>query len=243
MSVLKAALGYVASTFVRDTMVRPKHMARAARLYCNRVGKPLLLIQPRGTIVKMFGPATQADVHVEQAAPLSYGDGAFGAILAVGSLERQRRPDLVMQEWRRVADRVHVIVPSWFSPAAWLDPRHRWVMDGDQKLAAPLWTPERGVYLLSVSDSRYGHLPWRPDRTPRPHPDPTKSAPESPDPRSSPSGSSSETYPPMSPAIGQLPPETSSGSPEASRPERKPSESSSYVNTLMVVSTHDSKRR
>jgi hypothetical protein len=157
-----------------------------------------------------------------------------------------------MSEWSRVADKVFVIVPSWFSPHTWFDPTHRWVIDPTLKMAAPLWTGRRCVYLLKVSDSGYGMRPWNPTtsktsssktsssgrplsktsqrsvRSPSPKSDRSRSQ----DQRSSPYGA------PLSTPSQRFVPPDSSGPPVPDLRTHH-SESSNSASHLMVVSTHD----
>lgn len=237
MTLLKAALGLAASAFMNDAVVRPRQMGRLARDYCDRAGKPLLLMTCRGLTQKMMGVPVRAEAETDRAYPVRAPDKAFGAVLVVGVLERQVRPDLAMREWRRVADRVFVVVPSWFAPHTWLDPTHRWVIDPKVKVAAPLWNGQQHVRLLEVSDNGYGGPPWtktnrsaRPSGRPQPPPSPPSST-------RSPSPSNPSPYgAPLLP--NHHPPETSSGVPVPDL-RTQHSGSSSCASHLMVVSTPD----
>lgn len=185
MSWLKAALGYVATAYLSDTFVKPRQLGKLARQHCDQVHKPLLLIHDAGVAHHVFGAPIKAEASRRTAYPVRVPDRTFGAVLAVGVLECLRKPDRALAEWRRVADRVFVVVPSWYSPHAWLNPSHRWFIDPSLSRALPLWNSRRGIYLLQVSDKRYGDRRWNP-----PSPTPT---PMTPNPASRPSPSATGT--------------------------------------------------
>lgn len=176
MSWWKAALGYAASAYVKDVLVRPEQMARIARAYCQQVRKPLLNVgagTPASSLRSfVIGPTLWGDVNIDIAAPrvahgpdrVSYGDardlrewpdGHFGAVIASHVLEHLDRPDLALAEWERVADKVFVVAPSWWAPHTWLHLGHRWFIDPSLSKAYPIWTNRNKVYLLRVSDSGY----------------------------------------------------------------------------------------
>jgi hypothetical protein len=156
VSWFKTALGAAAAAVARDAVVKPRQLGAAARSYCDRVNKPLLLISDPGLVSKVIGPPVRAEVSMRRAGRLPVKDKHFGAVLAIGILERQPRPDLALQEWRRVADTVFVVVPPWWSPMTWLNPEHKWYVEPTLKKGFPLWTDRRHVYLLRVSDKGYG---------------------------------------------------------------------------------------
>jgi SAM-dependent methyltransferase len=198
MSWLNAALGFIATAYVNDCVVKTRAAGSLARGYCDRVGKPLLMIRGERVVDVLLGDPVRAEAVQRTAYPLRYPDKHFGAVFAVNTLESLRRPDLALREWRRVADKVFVVVPSWWSPHSWLK---RWIVDPELKKATPVWDSRRSVYLLPVSDSRYGRRPWsptnttpssrlesRPSRTSvsRPRTMPTSSTPSLPEPPSSP---------------------------------------------------------
>lgn len=246
--MLKVALGLAASAYVKDAVVRPRQMGKVARDYCDRVGKPLLFVRCSGIADRILGSPVRAEAVTDRAYPVRVPDKTFGAVFAVGVLERQRRPDLAMREWRRVADRVLVVVPSWFSPHTWLDPTHRWVIDPQLKQAAPLWNDKRRTYLLEVSDTGYGVRPWSPTKkTPSPKSDLRPSARS---PRSSQRSRSPSSTSPYGAPLSNLPRLQSPT--DHSRPPPGPSsipvpdlgtdlfESSNSVSHLTVVSAPDS---
>jgi hypothetical protein len=160
MSWLKAVLGFAGSAYIKDAYMRPRQMGRLARNYCDRVQKPLLLIHDPGLLGPFFGPPVQAEYTLHRALPVRYPNKSFGAIFATGILEQEMHPAAVLGEWSRVADRTIVVVPSWWSPHAWLNPSNRWIIDPSLKTAAPLWDGRRHVYLLQVSDKAYAPRPW-----------------------------------------------------------------------------------
>ena len=164
MSWLKAALGIAATAVVHNAVVQPRQIGAVARAYCDRVGKPLLLISEPSAVRKLLGAPVRAEVTTSQVGRTRAPDKAFGAVLAIGVLERQARPDLALQEWRRIADTVYVIVPPWWSPMTWLNPNNQWYIEPSLKRAAPIWSDRRRVYLLQVSDKGYGSPAWTPTR-------------------------------------------------------------------------------
>lgn len=195
MSWLKAALGYAASAYVKDVLVRPEQMARAARVYCQQAGKPLLNVgagTPSSSLRSfVIGPTLWGDVNIDIAAPriphgpgrVSYGDacdlrewpdGHFGAVIASHVLEHLDRPDLALAEWKRVADKVFVVAPSWWAPHTWLHFGHRWFIDPSLSKAYPIWTDRNKVYLLRVSDSEYRSPRCQTTRSPSPPPSPPR---------------------------------------------------------------------
>ena len=167
MSLLKAALGFVTTGYMNDVVLKPRATGKLARSYCDRRGKPLLLIRGERMVDVVMGDPVKAEVVQRRAYPLPFPDKAFGAVMAVNVLERLKRPDLAIREWRRVAEKVFVCVPSWWAPHAWFDPGHRWVVHPDIKKVMPLWTKRRSIYLLPVSDRRYGAGPWSQTTPPR----------------------------------------------------------------------------
>lgn len=219
MSILKAALGFVATAYVNDAVLKPRSVGQMARAYCDRVRRPLLLVRGERIVDLLMGDPVKADVTTRRAYPLPYRSGHFGAVVAVNVLERLERPDLALEEWRRVADKVFVLVPSWWAPHSWLDPGKRWLVHPDLSRAAPLWTSRRNIYLLQVSDRRYGGQRWSPKRpqaprTPAPTTPPSErsSRPEAgPSPSEYPSPSEHPSLPDPSPS-----PSPSSGSSESS---------------------------
>lgn len=253
MSWLKTALGVAASAYVKDAVLRPKQVGNVARVYCDRVRKPLLLVHGDGLVHRLLGEPARADMATTRAYPIAASPKAFGAVLAVGVLERLRRPDRALTEWHRVADKVFVVVPSWWSPHAWLDLRNRWFIDSSLKSVTPLWTSADGTRLLAVSDSGYG--------SPRCNLSPPMTSPsrsmtnQVANQRSSiPNRSTGRMLPPPS-ALPQQPQNQPSPrqSEEVSGPpqeissdglefvlENQPSESSSSVSSLTVVSMPES---
>lgn len=165
MVMLKAALGYVASTYLRDGVMRPRQSVSLARSYCDRVGKPLLLIHDGGLTQRLLRGTRGADMDTTRAYPLQAPTRSCGAIVAVSVLQQLKRPDVAMAEWRRVADKVFIVGPGWYNPQTWLLPWNRYLIDPSNKRATPVWTRRRGVVLLPVSDNGYGSPPWIPKPT------------------------------------------------------------------------------
>ena len=200
MSLLKAALGFVATAYMNDAVVKPRSTGKLARSYCDRVRKPLLLIRGESMADVLTGSPVKADVTTRRAYPLPYREGTFGAVVAVNVIQCLKRPDLALCEWRRVADKVFVVSPSWWSPHAWLDPSNRWLVHPELKSVTPLWTGRRRAYLLPVSDKGYGTRRWSPTR-PSPAPPPMSLPPSPP----APSPSFDEFPPSASPSPNPTP--------------------------------------
>lgn len=195
MSWWRRALGYTAATYVQDVVVKPAMIAKVAREHADRVGKPLLNVgagTPGSSLrVLLLGPTLWGDVNIDLAAPkrvphgpdrVSYGDacdlrewadGHFGALIASHVLEHVDRPDVALSEFRRVADRVFVIVPTWWAPHTWLHPGHQWFIEPTLSKAFPIWTDREKVLLLPVSDNRR----LAGCQTARPLPSPSSAAP------------------------------------------------------------------
>ena len=150
---------YAMGAYVADVVIRPERVARVAREFAQRVGKPVLNVGAgtRGSSLRvaMLGATSWGDVNCDLAASvdaacasdtvcycdavkLPYPDKAFGAVIASHVLEHMENPQAALAEWDRVADRVYVIVPKWWAPHTWLHPGHRWFIDGDGRLT-PLY--------------------------------------------------------------------------------------------------------
>lgn len=166
---VKGALGYIGWAYHRDVVARPDAMARLARAYCDRVGKPLLNVgagTPASSLrTLLLGPQLVGDVNIDIAAPtdvphgkdrVSYGDArnlqwadkSFGAVFASHVLEHLDRPDLALEEWKRVADRVFLVSPSWWAPHTYVHPGHKWFLSNDGTQAYPLWTAQQQILPL-----------------------------------------------------------------------------------------------
>lgn len=252
MTILKTALGFATSAYVRDRILRPKSMGKVARKVADRSGKPLLFVHDNGVVHHLMGAPVRADAETGRAYPIPVPAKTFGAILSVGVLERLRRPSIALREWERVAERVFVIVPSWWSPHAWLDPTIRWMIDPDLSKAAPLWTSACRVHLLKVSDSRYGTprcAPMKSSPLRSPSFATTPSAMTSTSPRSTPS--TMQTTSPLPETPMESTPEGSAYPfleaaasptpfPSGGSPESHPSDSWSFARELMVISSEES---
>jgi hypothetical protein len=166
----KAALGAAAAAYANHTLVKPTQIARVARVYANRARKPMLtFVPPPGLTLKSVfrSPLAIGDVNLHHEAkgaasgPGQIGRGTpyrvpvqprtFGCIFSCDTLEHLDRPDLALLEWHRVADRVFIIVPPWWTPEAWLS---KWYIDSEIRRAWPVW----------ASQSRTIWLPGEPRR-------------------------------------------------------------------------------
>lgn len=231
----KAALGAIATTIANDVILKPKQTALLARAYCDRVSKPLcqfsgasqgFLAVPAWGDVNL-APDAAADAPGREHHVLGnpydlsqWPDQHFGAIVVVGVLEKLRRPDLALIEWRRVATKVFVVVPSWYSPLTWIVPSHKWVVASDlSKVWPTLFAEQDKTYLLPgpvVSDTMPGR--WNTTQSPpSPSPSPESQAPM-------------ETPRPEQTSLRSLPPASGSTA------------SSSSVSELMVLSGDDSEK-
>lgn len=242
MTILKAALGLAASAYVKDRVMRPKAMGQIARRAADRSGKPLLLIHDSGAIHHLFGAPVETKFSTNVAYPIPVADKSFGALLAVGILERVKRPEVALAEWNRISDRVYVVVPSWWSPHAWIDPGVRWLIDPSLDRATPLWTSACRSRLLNVSDSRYGTrqcvqttsaAPPLPSPMSRRHRAMEQRAPSRAQQAEAPTMPAEESAPyPFLEDRGSPTPSPSEGSPKS-----LPSDSWSFAKDLMVISS------
>jgi len=63
-----------------------------------------------------------------------YPDKHFGSLVALHILEHLDDPEATLQEWDRVADRLYVVVPKWWSILAFTHPGHMWYFsDGNYR--------------------------------------------------------------------------------------------------------------
>ena len=151
---------FAVAAYVADVLVRPARVADEAQRFARSVGKPVLNVgagTPGSSLrVAILGPTKWGDVNCDiaadesaacgkdevcwcDAAKLPYPDKTFGAVIASHVLEHMADPEAAMAEWERVADRVYVVVPKWWTPHAWLHPRHCW-MFWDDGSKVPLWS-------------------------------------------------------------------------------------------------------
>ncbi len=185
----QAALGAAAVYAAQDTFLKPARVARLARGYADRTGKPLLtFVRPMGSTLKsMFTeslamgdvnlhpsarPGSPTRGRVVQGNPwrLPVRNRAFGAVFSHDVLEHLDRPDLALAEWHRIADKVFVVVPAWWSPEAWFA---KWYIDGGLRRAYPLWIRTNRTVLLPSGQSRA----YAATTCPTPSPRPTRGAP------------------------------------------------------------------
>lgn len=152
-----------------DVIYRSRSAEVAARDYCDTAGKPLLVVgagTPGSSLrAQILGPQRSGEVNLDLAAsapcagvdelawvtaggPPCHGDAhdlsrwpdrTFGAVLATHVLEHLADPDRALAEWRRVADRVYVVVPQPWWIHAWAHPGHRQVFVGGLDTRLPLW--------------------------------------------------------------------------------------------------------
>lgn len=162
--------------YVYDVLWRSRKAEVAARAYCDRVRKPLLVVgcgTPGSSLrALLLGPQTSGEVNLDtnansacarpaavrlgrrsppcrgDAHDLSrYPDRFFGAVLATHLLEHLPDPDRAVAEWRRVADRVYVVTPQAWWLHTYAHPGHEWVyLPGGRRL--PLWRTARPHMLV-----------------------------------------------------------------------------------------------
>ncbi len=166
----KAALGAVAAAYANETLVKPTRIAKLARAFANQRGKPMLtFVPPPGQTLKSFVVPSLAigDVNLHPSARgqanglgqigrgnahrLPVADRTFACVFSYDVLEHLDRPDLALLEWHRIADRVFVVVPPWWSPDAWLN---RWQIDPELRRALPVWVAQNRTIILPTSRGR-----------------------------------------------------------------------------------------
>lgn len=94
-------------------------------------------------------------------------DKTFASLFAVDTLEHLERPDRALYEWHRVAEQVFLVVPSWWSPDAWMS---KWYIDPESNRAWPLWVGQnRAISLPRRVPREYdaGTCPTPTQQTPR----------------------------------------------------------------------------
>jgi SAM-dependent methyltransferase len=142
--VIALLLGWAGITYVVDVVLTPSLVAKAARRAAGR--KPVLNVgagTPGSSLrALLLGPTLWGDENCDLNGPcadisfcdahrLPYPDKTFGAVVASHVVEHVRRPDVVLRELHRVADRVFVITPKWWAAHTWLHPGHLWYRRDD----------------------------------------------------------------------------------------------------------------
>lgn len=127
--------------------VRRQWVLNQARAYADRVGKPLLNISCSHTA---FGD-TNADIIEQEVSgfvkytpgePLPFRDNQFGAVYSSHTLEHCVDPLFNLAEYRRVADRVFLVLPNATDARTWI-PAHRWIpldQSGERWMKNPLFS-------------------------------------------------------------------------------------------------------
>jgi hypothetical protein len=130
--------------YLIDLCFRRYPALKAAREYANSVGKPMLNVGAGTWTSWLTGPLLGGDVNCDISASVTeacgrdsvcycdatdlsnYPDKHFGSLVALHILEHLDDPDATLKEWERVADRLYVIVPRWWSALAFTHPGHMW---------------------------------------------------------------------------------------------------------------------
>jgi ubiquinone/menaquinone biosynthesis C-methylase UbiE len=154
---LGAISSFAASTYVVDVVVRRKRAAKEARAYADSVNKPMLNVGCGASRSALFGKTNYGDVNCDISLEesclkrpngcrcnimhLDFPDKYFGSVLASHVLEHVSDPIQARNELHRVADKVWIIVPSWWAPHTWLYWQHQWYFPkGDgEGTPIPLW--------------------------------------------------------------------------------------------------------
>lgn len=139
----------LAATYVIDVPLRRHIVAKKAKRYAKKTGKPLLNIGAGTDKTAMFGPTLYGDVncdlggrkdvphgtsgcitHADAQNLSDFKDGQFGAVFASHLLEHLPNPQQAIKEWLRVTDghyeSLFIITPSWWAPHTWCHPGHLW---------------------------------------------------------------------------------------------------------------------
>jgi hypothetical protein len=281
----KAALGAAAAAYANHALVKPTQIAKIARSFATRVGKPMLsIIPPAGTTLKsvFMSPLAIGDMNLHPKArqrasgpgqigfcvphQLPVASRAFASVFSCDTLEHLDRPDLALLEWHRVADRVFLVVPPWWTPEAWLS---KWYIDPELRKAWPVWARQsRTIWLPTEQPRAYAAGTCQtPPRTQSPLPStpmgrqsvqsPTVQSPSAPQEAPGPASNASAQASVMSlPIVNLLPPTTPTATEESEdytmteesssesptdQPYMPPagSPSSTSVSSMMIVSGPD----
>jgi len=146
--VIKCVCVWGVSAYLIDLCFRRYPALKSARAYADSVGKPMLNVGA-GTWTSWFtGPLLGGDVNCDisaskvescdrdkvcycDATDLSrFPDKHFGSLVALHILEHLDDPDATMREWERVADKLFIVVPRWWSSLAFTHPGHLWYFCG-----------------------------------------------------------------------------------------------------------------
>lgn len=154
-----AAGAYTAAAYVYDVLWRRWAAVKAAKAYAGSTGKPVLNVGSGTWGSSLTGPKLDGDVNCDTAAAPAatcardrvcycdaqampqFTDKQFGAVVASHILEHVAEPAKALAEWRRVGDRIFVVLPSWWAPHTWTHPGHYWYFPRRDPDAAPvaLW--------------------------------------------------------------------------------------------------------
>jgi len=133
LTILGIIAGDITAFEVLDHRKRHQYYLHALD-YCQKVQKPLLNVGC-GNIPEYLGDVN-VDIQEETIMPnyrkaditnLPFKDKEFGAAIAFHVIEHVDDPKAALEELRRVADRVYILVPHYLNLMAWISPRHKYV--------------------------------------------------------------------------------------------------------------------
>jgi hypothetical protein len=141
---IKVFCAWGLSAWLADLIFRRIPALHDARKYADSVGKPMINVGAGTWNSWLTGPLLGGDVNCDIAADQKVGcarktvcycdatdlsqypDKHFGSLVALHILEHLDDPDKALKEWSRVADKLFVVVPRWWSALAILHPGHMW---------------------------------------------------------------------------------------------------------------------
>mgnify|MGYP003876894409 CR=1 FL=1 len=155
-SFLKYVCAWGVAGWAIDMLLRRLPALRAARKYADSVGKPMLNVGAGTWGSWLVGPLLGGDINCDISASIEaecapgtvcycdatdlskYPDKHFGSLVALHILEHLDNPDAALKEWNRVADKVFIVVPRWWSALAFTHPGHMWYFYGGDPAGAKI---------------------------------------------------------------------------------------------------------
>lgn len=144
LTCLKWICAWGVAGWTLDLVTRRLPALRNARKYADSVRKPMLNVGAGTWSSWLTGPLLGGDVNCDISAPIAtkcekhavcycdatnlkqYPDKHFGSLVALHILEHLDDPDAALKEWNRVADKLFIVVPRWWSILAFTHPGHMW---------------------------------------------------------------------------------------------------------------------